>query len=94
MASEDVLKGGKIIEQNVDEMIKGIMAAFWNGNGIYVPKNLQFYDIKVLEVIKKLNTAYLYYKDFFARTSTTPLANFKEELGINQILKNKFRNQN
>lgn len=94
MASEDVLKGGKIIEQNVDEMIKGIMAAFWNGNGIYVPKNLQFYDIKVLEVIKKLNTAYLYYKDFFAGTNATPLAKFREELGINQILKNKFRNQN
>lgn len=94
MASEDVLKGGKIIEQNVDEMIKGIMATFWNGNGIYVPKNLQFYDIKVLEVIKKLNTAYLYYKDFFAGTNATPLVKFREELGINQILKNKFRNQN
>ncbi len=52
------------------------MVAFWNGNGIYVPKNLKFYDKKVLEAINKLNTTYLYYRDFFTGPSQIPLVHF------------------
>jgi hypothetical protein len=55
MKSEDILKNGKILTQNIDLIIKGIMVAFWNGNGIYVPKNLKFYDSRVLDIIKTLN---------------------------------------
>lgn len=52
------------------------MISFWNGNGIYVPKNLKFYDPKILDLIKKLNIAFLYYKDYFSG-SAIPLTNFR-----------------
>jgi hypothetical protein len=42
------------------------MIAFWNGNGVYVPKNLNFYDRIVLDIIKKLNVTFLFYKDYFS----------------------------
>ncbi len=66
MKSEDILKNGKILTQNIDLIIKGIMVAFWNGNGIYVPKNLKFYDSRVLDIIKTLNITFLFYKDYFS----------------------------
>lgn len=31
------------------------MVAFWNGNGIYLPKNLKFYDKDILVMIRSLN---------------------------------------
>ncbi len=40
MAANDILVNGKIIDQDINAMIKTIMIAFWNGNGIYIPKNL------------------------------------------------------
>ena len=76
MADTNLLKNDKILEQNMDLILKGIMAAFWNGNEIYVPKNLKFYDVRVLDIIKKLNVTFLFYKDYFSETAI-PLSNFR-----------------
>jgi hypothetical protein len=40
MCGADMNCNGKVIEQNIEEIARGIMIAFWNGNGIYVAKNL------------------------------------------------------
>jgi hypothetical protein len=39
---------GNIVEQDIREMMLGIIVAFWNGNGIYVPKNLKKYNKQIL----------------------------------------------
>ena len=65
MAKEDVLSNQKTVEQNIPFLKKCLMVAFWNGNGIYLPKNLNFYDKDILAMIKSLNYRFVLNKDYF-----------------------------
>jgi hypothetical protein len=87
------LSNDKIIEQNIELITKGLIVSFWNGNGIYVPKNLNFYDESILKIIRKLNQQFLYFQDYFIGLNPIPLVDYNEEKGINQILKNQFTNR-
>jgi len=68
------------------------MIAFWNGNGIYLPKNLEFYDKRVIAMLKKCNLYYNQYKDYFQGKDASPLDKCDISKGVNQILSNKFIN--
>lgn len=49
------------------------MIAFWNGNGIYLPKNLAFYDKRAIELVKICNNYFTQYKDYFQGKDAIPL---------------------
>lgn len=93
MAKEDILSNQKIVEQDVSFLKKCLMVSFWNGNGVYLPKNLNFYDKNILEMIKSLNCRFVLNKDYFVGLQAIPLVNFDDNLGVNQVLLNQFSNK-
>lgn len=91
MAETDVLSNGHVVQQNVANIIEAIIIAFWNGNGIYVPKNLDFYHLKVLQLIKLCNRYYRQYFEYFRGSKVCPLFGYQVQVDLReQILVNKF----
>lgn len=65
MNKTDILCNGHVVDNNVENMIKAIVITFWNGNGIYIPKNLDYYDESVLGLIKLCNNYFSLYNHYF-----------------------------
>ncbi|TXG78259.1 hypothetical protein E6Q11_01490 [Candidatus Dojkabacteria bacterium] len=80
----------KKVNQDLNAIKRAILIAYWNCCGIYVPKNLQFYEKSVLEVLESCNRNYQKYVEFYVNGEVLLLAVGDPKLGVDQIIGNKF----
>ena len=90
MTNEDILSNNKTIINDLEQIKRAILISFWNGCGIYVPKNLRFYDKSVLEIIESCNRNFLRFVEFYVNGNASPLVIGDVGKGVEQALGHKF----
>ena len=70
--------------------MRGLAVAFWNSNGLYLPKNILNHDEMILKMIKILNKEFIKYDNYFwnCKYECTPLKIGDLKKGVNQIIGN------